>query len=332
LLVAANSYFLYVAPSTAARVLVLAIATASICLYHAWILLLGSPLRRTTSAQSNANATVNVRFEVPQIVMVVGLFMMIAVFIIRIAVTLQNFQLELPPGGAPRTSLLSYSVAVAGRLMLLIGMVLVIVDELEHALRTHASRDPLTGLLNRRGFFEAANAQQTDRASVLMLDLDHFKAINDDFGHEQGDQVIVLFVRCLQTHLPPSAVVGRMGGEEFCALVPNTLLATALTCAEAVRTAFAAESTTLNHVRAHTVSIGVSAANEAGARTVSEHLEHADRALYQAKRAGRNRVELGTGAYDEVMWSLVRERADHDPKSDGSSATNTYRTNLATQK
>jgi diguanylate cyclase (GGDEF)-like protein len=260
-LLAANSYFLYVAPSTAARVLLLAITTASICSYHAWILLLGSPLRRTIATQSNTKATTNARFEVPHIVMVIGLLMMITVFIIRIADTLQSFQTLVPPGGAPRTSLLFYSVGLAGRLMLLIGMVLVIVDELENALRSQASRDSLTGLLNRRGFFDAANAQQTDGASVLMLDLDHFKAINDDFGHDQGDHVIALLARCLQSHLPANAIVARMGGEEFCALLPNTPLAAAQTNAEALRTAFATASTALNHKRAHTVSIGISAAN-----------------------------------------------------------------------
>jgi diguanylate cyclase (GGDEF)-like protein len=296
LLVAANSYFLYVVPGTGVRVLILAIVTASICSYHAWILLLGSPLRHTTSAQGNANTAVNARFEVPHMVMVIGLILMIAVFIIRIADTLQNFQPELPPGGTPRSSLLFYSVALAGRLMLLIGMVLVIVDELEHALRTQATRDPLTGLLNRRGFFETAKTHQTEHMSLFMLDLDDFKAINDEFGHDQGDHVIALFARCLQSRLPPNAVVARMGGEEFCALLPNTPLATAQTYAEDVRTAFAAESIALNHARAHTVSIGVSTAIEAGVRSVAEHLEHADRALYQAKRSGRNRVELSTSA------------------------------------
>jgi diguanylate cyclase (GGDEF)-like protein len=294
LLVAVNSYFLYSAPSTAARVLVFAIITATICSYHAWILLLGSPLRRAPSAQATMNSAVNARFEVPHVVMVLGLFMMVVVFLIRIVDTLQNFQPDLPPGGAPRTSFLFYTVGLAGRLMLLIGMVLVIVDELENALRTQASRDPLTGLLNRRGFFEIANARRQERTCLLMLDLDRFKAINDDFGHDQGDHVIALLARCLQTHLPPSAVVARMGGEEFCALLSNTSLAAALAHAETVRAAFAIESITLSHTRTHSVSIGVSATNQANARTLSEHLERADRALYHAKRAGRNRVEAAT--------------------------------------
>ncbi|MEQ1594985.1 MAG: GGDEF domain-containing protein [Casimicrobium sp.] len=270
-----------------ARILLVAIPTAGICLWHAWTMLAGSSLR------PNARDVKHKRFGLPHAIMVLGLFIMGFVFLARAADTIATLTSAtptvIPPGGPTRTIVFAYAVGLAARLLLLIGMVLVLVDEMAHDLRTLALRDSLTGLFNRRGLKEAVSALSLENSSLLMLDLDHFKSVNDDFGHEQGDRVIALFARCAQTSLPANAVLARLGGEEFCALLPNANPADALAAAEALRVEFAQASITLGHTRPHTVSIGV-ATYDAEALTLSKLMQHADQALYRAKRNGRNCV------------------------------------------
>jgi len=161
--------------------------------------------------------------------------------------------------------------------------------------KTAATTDPLTGLLNRRGFFEAAGALATRNrrtmapVSVLAFDLDHFKSINDRYGHAVGDAVLQMFAKVARETLRASDVVGRLGGEEFVALLPSTLAEAAI-AAERVRAALAAASLVRNGQRvAATVSIGVSSGPPAIA--VDLLITRADDALYRAKTNGRNRVE-----------------------------------------
>jgi diguanylate cyclase (GGDEF)-like protein len=178
--------------------------------------------------------------------------------------------------------------------------VLLLIDELDFELRTLALRDPLTGLFNRRGLIDAAPSHALTACCLLMLDLDFFKAVNDDFGHDQGDRVIVLLARCGQTHLPANAVLARLGGEEFCALLPACDEPTAVALAERLRQSFAHDSEALSHGRQHTVSIGVSCAQRGNAsNALSALMARADQALYRAKRDGRNRVEV-MGAAPQV--------------------------------
>ena len=285
-------YFTFVAPNTAGRILLIALPVAAICSWHAWIMLAGSALRPRSAGVKHA------RFRLPHGIMVLGLLMVAFVFLVRAVDTVQLISAgsaEIPRGGSPRTAFFFYSTGSVGRLFLLIGMVLVLFDELEQELRSLASRDALTGLFNRRGLKAAAGASPMANASLLMLDLDHFKAVNDDFGHDQGDRVIGLLARCAQANLPANAVLARLGGEEFCALLPQSDLAAAQASAETLRKAFNLETAALGHGRQHTVSIGVAAAGEAQT-SLRELMERADRALYRAKRDGRNRVELAGAA------------------------------------
>jgi diguanylate cyclase (GGDEF)-like protein len=279
----ALAYYVYVQPSVAARVLIIAFAVGIICSWHAWILIAGSALRR------HAKNVKHARFVLAHAMMVAGLVMMIVGFATRFAETLQNLHAVIPPGGVASGALLFYSMGLAGRILLLIGMVLVLIDELDHKLRTLALLDSLTGLLNRRGFMGAVGADELTRCAVLMLDLDRFKDVNDDFGHEQGDRVISLFARCAAANLPANAVLARLGGEEFCALLPGLSLSEATDRAETLRQTFTRESSALNHSRQHTVSIGV-AATESTPQSLLALIRRADRALYEAKREGRNRV------------------------------------------
>jgi diguanylate cyclase (GGDEF)-like protein len=161
--------------------------------------------------------------------------------------------------------------------------------------KTAASVDPLSGMLNRRGFTEASN-QVIDReavagrpVTVLIFDIDHFKSINDRFGHPAGDEILKLFSTVVISNLRISDLSGRIGGEEFAALLACPL-EEGVIVAERVREAFELSNIVCEDGPVvTTVSIGV-AGGPAGTE-LDVLLAAADTALYQAKRGGRNRVE-----------------------------------------
>src|SRR6266404_3060282 len=174
--------------------------------------------------------------------------------------------------------------------------------------RTAASTDPLTGMFNRRGFAEATSrviereAKAGRPVTALIFDIDHFKSITDRFGHPAGDEILKLFAGIVVNTLRITDLSGRIGGEEFAALLPCSL-EEAVVAAERVREAFessgiADESGPVDT----TVSIGV-AGGPAGTE-LEVLLAAADAALYQAKRGGRNRVE----AAEELPLSLENWR------------------------
>ena len=162
------------------------------------------------------------------------------------------------------------------------------------ALEMQARSDPLTGLLNRRGLegqfdFAIALARRSGwPLSLLTVDVDHFKRVNDTHGHGAGDQVLQGLARTLQQRLRRSDVAARIGGEEFVALLPDTGLKEAQATADALRLAVAAqEYPQVGHI---TISLGVSALRGGDEDGASALLQRADAALYQAKGEGRNRV------------------------------------------
>src|SRR5579871_4858060 len=168
----------------------------------------------------------------------------------------------------------------------------------ERAVTVHknaASVDPLTGMFNRRGFSEACSrviereAHAGRPVTALIFDIDHFKSINDRFGHPAGDEILKLFSAVVVNNLRLSDLSGRIGGEEFAALLPCSLEEGVLV-AERVREAFEASDIVVEEGKVDTtVSIGV-AGGPAGTE-LEVLLAAADTALYQAKRSGRNRVE-----------------------------------------
>jgi diguanylate cyclase (GGDEF)-like protein len=168
-------------------------------------------------------------------------------------------------------------------------------ERAESLYKVAAATDPLTGLLNRRGFMERARLmiargrRKNGRLSVLMLDLDHFKGINDRFGHAVGDAALCVFAQSIQSTMREGDVIGRLGGEEFAVMVLGSANDAAI-AAERVRAAFEAAGAVIagNPIGA-TVSIGV-ADGLASACSVEQMLSRADAALYAAKQAGRNRV------------------------------------------
>lgn len=157
--------------------------------------------------------------------------------------------------------------------------------------RRDALTDPLTGLLNRRALFDLhGNAPVGAFTAVVVFDLDNFKAINDEFGHAAGDEVLRVFARELDGNLRPADVAARMGGEEFALVLKRTLPETVEETAERIRTAFAARriETEMGSVTC-TVSAGFAFGTSDG-MSFDKVLKAADKALYAAKRSGRNRV------------------------------------------
>lgn len=173
---------------------------------------------------------------------------------------------------------------------------------LQQALRRQATRDPLTDLLNRRAFEDAArNALALGRRgqrplTLLLMDLDKFKSINDQHGHKTGDQVLGAFAGHLHAHARSADIICRFGGEEFVVLLPDTDRDQAQSMAERIRRSWAEVLLdTPNGPLATTVSIGLAQTCHDPAETLYSLLEQADQALYRAKQNGRNRTEQADG-------------------------------------
>jgi diguanylate cyclase (GGDEF)-like protein len=163
-------------------------------------------------------------------------------------------------------------------------------------LQDMASHDPLTRVLNAGAYYRACDQQihASQRANqsfaVLFIDLDHFKSINDTYGHAVGDDVLRAVAQTLQSAVRRSDIVGRIGGEEFSVFLPNTQVQGAQQLAETLRLAIESIHMEVDGVRLKiTASIGV-AAKRYEQETMQAIQQHADQAMYEAKRGGRNRV------------------------------------------
>jgi diguanylate cyclase (GGDEF)-like protein len=159
-----------------------------------------------------------------------------------------------------------------------------------------ASHDPLTRVLNAGAYYSACDQQihASERANqsfaVLFIDLDHFKSINDTYGHAIGDDVLRAVAQTLQSTVRRSDILGRIGGEEFSVFLPNTQMLGAQQLAETLRLAIESIHIEVDGVRLKiTASIGV-AAKRYEQETMQAIQQHADQAMYEAKRGGRNRV------------------------------------------
>jgi len=194
-----------------------------------------------------------------------------------------------------------YSFSV---LFLSIAVVLMATDRVHTEFEYLATRDPLTGVLNRRALLDACLAEfaashgATGRpAALLMVDLDHFKSINDRFGHQMGDAVLREAVSRMQQVIGTKGLLGRYGGEEFVVLLPHTAMADAMSIAARLKEGIdkpLPSDSPLSAVGTFAVSIGVATSD--GVKNVDEVLAQADEALYRAKALGRGRVIATTAA------------------------------------
>uniref|UniRef100_E6QU20 GGDEF domain-containing protein n=1 Tax=mine drainage metagenome TaxID=410659 RepID=E6QU20_9ZZZZ len=178
------------------------------------------------------------------------------------------------------------------------GFILMLNYRLITDIQKIALRDGLTGALNRRGLEEAAAhlsahcARAGGALAIMMIDVDHFKIINDRYGHQAGDKVLQRLVAVAQTSIRRDDYFARYGGEEFCILLPFTTEEAARVLAERLRQAYAALTMAFGDVILHsTISIGVADSSHVGLE-FSALVSAADQAMYWAKQEGRNRVEM----------------------------------------
>jgi diguanylate cyclase (GGDEF)-like protein len=196
---------------------------------------------------------------------------------------------------------LIFTIVLSGALLGTLGFVLMTRERADRHIRQMAMFDELTGLASRRSVLEAlaqqvASARRSGQAlTVLMLDIDHFKRVNDQYGHLTGDAALRHVAATLRARLRRQDLLGRFGGEEFLAILPATAAAEGgLVLAETVRAALAAAPAGAigEGGLALTVSVGVAEVAPQAATSTEAVLRAADLAMYRAKLGGRNRVEL----------------------------------------
>ena len=191
------------------------------------------------------------------------------------------------------------AISALAALLLLLALLLRAQRRLAAHLKEQAYRDALTTLPNRRAMLDRLEALLRDAPTaqpehaLIMLDIDHFKAVNDRHGHPFGDAVLAAVGRCLLDHQPVDGLVARLGGEEFLLLCPHIGGDGALALAERIRRAIATLRPGVDGQRIDlSASLGVALSDAATHGEPSDWIARADQALYRAKRAGRDRVEL----------------------------------------
>jgi len=199
--------------------------------------------------------------------------------------------------GSERAVALLIVAALLGMLSNSLGFIYMIMERAERRNFELAMQDMLTGLQNRRAIADqlamavARARRQGQVLSVLMMDIDHFKRVNDNYGHLAGDKVLQSVAQTLQSRLREQDQIGRFGGEEFLLILPDTSLEGALTLAEDLRAAVESSPTTWEQQTIRvTISIGVWGGLISPADTADTLVGAADTAMYRAKVGGRNQV------------------------------------------
>ncbi|SEK29683.1 diguanylate cyclase (GGDEF) domain-containing protein [Bosea lupini] len=192
-------------------------------------------------------------------------------------------------------------VAATGTAFLLLrgsALLLLAAERNRNTLVAIAQHDPLTGAMNRSGLERAMARIATDagkrpgRLTLLLIDIDHFKSLNDTHGHAAGDRILQLFAEAARSELRASDVLARHGGDEFVALLPHMSTRDAVRVANRIRSAFGRALADRDGVTLQpTLSIGVAEGN-AASNELEALLEQADKALYRSKRLGRDRVQV----------------------------------------
>jgi diguanylate cyclase (GGDEF)-like protein len=267
----------------------------------AYRVMLSSPILSAFAAMSAIEVWRGRQEELPSRWPVIVLFGSLSlVFLSRLALV---GRLPFPFGALPMevSFVAIFNLVVMFHALLLTVLVVALTKErLELEQRTKAQTDPLTGALNRRAFMARGGRllmrHQRDAAPLclLFLDIDHFKSLNDRFGHSGGDDVLMKFVGLVNASIRPTDFLFRIGGEEFCCMLPRTDTVQAHRVAERIRYLF--ETATVDvagTVVKATVSLGI-ASTETFGYDIDTLIRRADMAVYAAKRQGRNRVVVAT--------------------------------------
>lgn len=196
------------------------------------------------------------------------------------------------------------------------SIIWLVLRRLTDELRNQVAQDPLTQLLNRRGLTDALkqhfNARYASAAHLLLIDVDHFKHVNDTFGHQTGDAVLCHVAQVLQACVRRGDLAGRIGGEEFVVICLETDAVGAMHLAERLRAAIAHQAIP---VEGHdqplrcTITVGVSLAF-VGVQALDGAMQAADAALYRGKAAGRNRVEIALAPHDQALHAPASQQTD----------------------
>ena len=219
--------------------------------------------------------------------------------------SLNELLAPLPAGALFDTSVANFACfGLLGLLPVLttVGFLLMCTERSQLELERAARLDYLTGICNRRAMQDlaqraiASSRRHGTPLALMIIDVDHFKRINDQLGHQGGDRALVEAVSRIRDSLRSEDLVGRLGGEEFVVLMPNTDAQSALAAGERIRTAFTVQAMNIDgQALPVTVSVGV-AVMQAEDQQFSQLLRRADHAMYAAKAAGRNRVMLDATA------------------------------------
>ncbi len=276
-------YFTFLNPSFSARVMVTIICTVAI---FCWVLIM-------ISRQSMRS------WRLGEWILSVSLMMSVIAAILRALTAL------VEPETTAAMSILSYQGAQAHYLtvnllatvFIAFGLIVMTQDNLRRDLERLASYDALTGVLTRRVILDLldksiAKVSRTGRPlALMMIDLDHFKRVNDNYGHRVGDRVLSKIIDAVESALRKDTYIGRYGGEEFLIVMPDTSYEQLLEVSERIRQI--AAKTIIHHQRSTiqcTISIGAVIIDASNVDSLSDPVTLADNALYQAKQQGRNQV------------------------------------------
>jgi diguanylate cyclase (GGDEF)-like protein len=231
-------------------------------------------------------------FSFSVILLASTLGIMAAMYCFRAVVTVLAAQ---PTSGTIGNSASQLGVLIVGALFIVsssIGFFVMVHEHQRNLIEALSRRDVLTGVLTRRAFFEDATriTQSSDAYAVLMIDIDHFKSINDSFGHLGGDKVLAHCARLLMNAMRIDDVLGRYGGEEFCAILPNCGLTDAEKIAQSIVQQIREQNVMLGEQQIAKFSLSIGVAAHQHAEDLLATIKHADEALYAAKNAGRDRV------------------------------------------
>lgn len=277
----AVAWFLYIQPSLPVRVHVANLAMVAIL-----ALTVRGQLRARTSLADN---------------IIIGVSAMCAFYFVWRSIAFVLFEAESLQFGTFTLDLfwtINLLMTLVIAVVLAIGYIVALAHDLYDQIREESLTDQLSGILNRRGFEKAALSWLKDNpevhATLVIADIDHFKMINDTYGHAAGDQVISAFGHLLASHGGEGYVVGRIGGEEFAVLIPRGVAQEARVYVDTIRQLLSTQSLPgMPHDFRFTVSFGLR--SRSSRETLSDMLRGADRALYSAKADGRDRVSIDLG-------------------------------------
>lgn len=241
------------------------------------------------------------------ILLIVGAGISLIGILIRVVSIVGGSAVEMRYDVSNLRQSISISIGTVTVMMLSLGLVLMSKERSEAALKYLALRDALTGIPNRRAILEELEreierARRTETSlAIVIIDLDHFKAVNDQYGHLAGDEVLRHCVEQLKTRLRQTDRLGRYGGEEFLLMMPGATREGAIATVEELRQAISGNHTQFGeHSIPQTLSAGVWVGNPGTEDNGNSLIAQADAALYECKAAGRNTVRLAGDRRDDA--------------------------------